>query len=155
MGTDRIECIQFSKRGGKLQFVFVPCNSDKPLTWRFEMKNLFKIITLLSISVMLAAPVVSQAAEKKVKNEVVMKMGNKVHLFHSSNVEAQKEIAINDVLPVFRMSGKTRQEKEVGQVKVISFIGDHYFEAEIIKGEIKIGDIVKKDAASLLVQPAK
>jgi hypothetical protein len=119
------------------------------------MKNVFKIITLLTLSVMLAIPVISQAAEKKVKNEVVMKMGNKVHLFHSSNVAAQKEIAINDVLPVFRVSGKTHQEKEVGAVKVLSFIGEHYFEAEIIKGEIKIGDIAKKDAASLLVQPAK
>lgn len=119
------------------------------------MKNLFKLITLFSLSLMLAVPVVSQAAEKKIKNEVVMKMGNKVHLFHSSNVEAQKEIAINDVLPVFRMSGKTRQEKEVGAVKVLSFIGEHYFEAEIIKGEIKIGDIVKKDTSTLLVQPAK
>jgi hypothetical protein len=119
------------------------------------MKNIFKVITLLTLSVMLAIPVVSQAAEKKVKNEVVMKMGNKVHLFHSSNVAAQKEIAINDVLPVFRVSGKTHQEKEVGAVKVLSFIGEHYFEAEIIKGEIKVGDIAKKDAASLLVQPAK
>ncbi len=119
------------------------------------MKNVFKIITLLTLSVMLAVPVVSQAADKKVKNEVVMKMGNKVHLFHSSNVAAQKEIAINDVLPVYRMSGKTQQEKEVGAVKVLSFIGEHYFEAEIIKGEIKIGDIVKKDTSSLLVQPAK
>jgi hypothetical protein len=119
------------------------------------MKNVFKIITLLTLSVMLAVPVVSQAADKKVKNEVVMKIGNKVHLFHSSNVEAQKDIAINDVLPVFRMSGKSHQEKEVGSVKVLSFIGEHYFEAEIIKGEIKIGDIVKKDASSLLVQPAK
>jgi hypothetical protein len=53
------------------------------------------------------------------------------------------------------MSGKTRQEKEVGAVKVLSFIGEHYFEAEIIKGEIKIGDIVKKDSSTLLVQPAK
>ncbi len=119
------------------------------------MKNLVKIITLLTLSVMLAIPVLSQAAEKKTKSEVVMKMGNKVHLFHSSNVEVQKEIAINDVLPVFRMSGKTRQEKEVGAVKVLSFVGEHYFEAEIIKGEIKIGDIVKKDTSSLLVQPAK
>lgn len=119
------------------------------------MKNVFKIITLLTLSVMLAVPVVSQAADKKVKTEVVMKIGNKVHLFHSSNVEAQKDIAINDVLPVFRMSGKSHQEKEVGSVKVLSFIGEHYFEAEIIKGEIKIGDIVKKDASSLLVQPAK
>jgi len=119
------------------------------------MKNVFKIITLLTLSVMLAIPVVSQAADKKTKSEVVMKIGGKVHLFHSSNVAAQKEIAINDVLPVFRMSGKTHQEKEVGAVKVLSFIGEHYFEAEIIKGEIKIGDIVKKDTSSLLVQPAK
>ena len=119
------------------------------------MKNVFKFITLLTLSVMLVIPAVSQAADKKVKNEVVMKMGNKVHLFHSSNVETQKDIAINDVLPVFRMSGKTRQEKEVGAVKVLSFIGEHYFEAEIIKGEVKIGDIAKKDTSSLLVQPAK
>jgi ABC-type branched-subunit amino acid transport system ATPase component len=65
------------------------------------MKKIFKVITLLALSAMLTVPLVSQAADKKVKNEVVMKMGNKVHLFHSSNVEAQKEIAINDVLPVF------------------------------------------------------
>ena len=119
------------------------------------MKNLFKIITLLSLSVMLAIPAISQAADKKIKNEVVMKMGNKVHLFHSSKVDAQKDIALNDVLPVFRVNGKTHQEKEVGQVKVLSFTGEHYFEAEIIKGEIKIGDIAKKDTSSLLVQPAK
>ena len=119
------------------------------------MKNVFMIITLLTLSVILTMPVVSQAADKKTKNEVVMKMGNKVHLFHSSKVEAQKEIAINDVLPVYRLNGKTRQEKEVGAVKVLSFSGEHYFEAEIIKGEIKIGDIAKKDASSLLVQPAK
>ncbi len=119
------------------------------------MKNIFKIITLLTLSAMLAVPVVSQAADKKAKSEIVMKIGNKVHLFHSSNVAAQKEIAINDVLPVFRIIGKAHQEKEVGAVKVLSFIGEHYFEAEIIKGEIKIGDIVKKDTSSLLVQPAK
>ena len=73
------------------------------------MKNVFKIITLFTLSVILTMPVVSQAADKKTKNEVVMKMGNKVHLFHSSDVAAQKEIAINDVLPVYRMSGKNRQ----------------------------------------------
>jgi len=39
--------------------------------------------------------------------------------------------------------------------QILPFIGDHYFEAEISKGEIKVGDIAKKDATSLLVQPAK
>jgi hypothetical protein len=119
------------------------------------MKNAFKIITLLALSVMLASPVVSQAADKKAKSEVVMKMGGKVHLFHSGKVGAQKEIAINDVLQVYRISGKNRLEKEIGTVKVLSFIGEHYFEAEIIKGEINIGDLAKKGDTSLLVQPAK
>jgi hypothetical protein len=53
------------------------------------------------------------------------------------------------------MSGKNNQEREVGKVRVLSFKGEHYFEAEIIKGEIKVGDIAKKDASALLVQPAK
>lgn len=119
------------------------------------MKRTIRILTLLSLSAILAIPVVSQAAGKKVKNEIVMKMGSKVHLFHSSNVEVQKDIAINDVLPVYRLNMKTRQEAEVGSVKVLSFMGEHYFEAEIIKGEVKIGDIAKKADASLLIQPAK
>jgi hypothetical protein len=119
------------------------------------MKRIINILTLLSLSAILAIPVVSQAVEKKAKNEIVMKMGSKVHLFHSSNVEAQKEIAVNDILPVYRVNGKTHQETEVGAVKVLSFMGKHYFEAEIIKGEVKVGDIAKKADASLLVQPAK
>jgi hypothetical protein len=114
------------------------------------------MITLLAISIMVAAPFTVHAGEKKTKSEVVMKMGNKVHLFHSGKADAQKEIAIGDVITVYREYGKTsQQKKEVGQVKVLSFIGEHYFEAEIIKGEIKVGDIAKKDATSLLVQPAK
>lgn len=119
------------------------------------MKNVFKVVTLLALSAMLAIPVASQAADKKAKSEVVMKMGGKVHLFHSGSVGAQKEIAINDVLSVYRISGKNRLEQEIGTVKVLSFIGEHYFEAEILKGEIKVGDIAKKGDASLLVQPAK
>lgn len=119
------------------------------------MKRIINILVLLGLSAILAIPVVSQAAEKKAKNEIVMKMGSKVHLFHSSNVEVQKDIAINDVLPVYRLNMKTRQETEVGAVKVLSFMGKHYFEAEIVKGGVKIGDIAKKADASLLVQPAK
>jgi hypothetical protein len=119
------------------------------------MKNLFRIITLLAFSAMVALPVIGQAADRDIKNEVVMKMGNRVHLFHSSKVAAQKDIAINDVLPVFRLIGKNQQEEEVGKVRVLSFKGEHYFEAEIIKGEIKVGDIAKKNASALLVQPAK
>lgn len=119
------------------------------------MKKLTVIVTAALLSMAVAAPLTVHAADKKAKSEVVMKMGNKLHLFHSGKVDAQKEIAIGDTITVYREVGKTPTAKEVGQVKVLSFIGEHYFEAEIVKGEIKVGDIAKKDATSLLVQPAK
>ena len=119
------------------------------------MKKLVRIIPILSLFLIVAAPLIVHAADRKAKSEIVMKMGSKVHLFHSSNVEAQKEIAIGDVLPVYRVSVRTQQQKEVGQVKVLGFMGEHYFEAEIVKGEIKVGDIAKKENSGFLVQPAK
>ncbi|GLI39527.1 hypothetical protein KI811_15945 [Geobacter hydrogenophilus] len=119
------------------------------------MKKFSMLFTAAILSMIVAMPLAAHAGEKKAKSEVVMKMGNKLHLFHSGKVDAQKEIAIGDVITVYREVGKTPTAKEVGQVKVLSFIGEHYFEAEIVKGEIKIGDIAKKDATSLLVQPAK
>lgn len=117
------------------------------------MRKLALFIMLFAVSVMVSAPLTADAAAKKVKSEVVMKVGNKVHLFHSGKVQAQSEIALGDVITVYRETGKTLQPREVGQVKVLSFIGDHYFEAEITRGEVKVGDIAKKENTSLLVQP--
>jgi hypothetical protein len=114
------------------------------------MKNLLRIIPILSLFLIVASPLIVHAAGET-KNEIVMKMGSKVHLFHSSNVEAQKEIAIGDV----RVSARSQQKKEVGQIKVLGFMGEHNFEAEIVKGKIKVGDIAIKGDTGLLVQPAK
>lgn len=122
---------------------------------RKVVKRTVFFLTAAVFSMSMALPFSAVAAEKKAKSEVVMKMGKKVHLFHGGKVGAQTEIAVGDAITVYRASGKTRQEKEVGQVRVLSFIGEHYFEAEIIKGEIKVGDIARKDATSLLVQPAR
>jgi hypothetical protein len=119
------------------------------------MKRILRLIPLFVLMLVVAAPVVANAAGKKAKSEVVMKMGSKVHLFHSGNVSAQSEIAIGDVLPVYRQTVKPEQEKKVGEVKVVGFIGEHYFEAEIIKGEVKVGDVAKKEKTGLLVQPVK
>ena len=133
-------------------FLFSPKSNLKR---RNKMKKLTMLIALMVISTMVSAPLSANAAGKKAKSEVVMKIGNKVHLFHSGKVEAQKEIALGDLITVYRESGKNFQPKEVGQVKVLSFIGEHYFEAEITKGEVKVGDVAKKADTSLLVQPTK
>lgn len=115
--------------------------------------SLFIVVAVLSITV--ALPPSASAAGKMAKSEVVMKMGKKLHLFHSGDVAAQKEIAVGDVITVHRKFAKTGEERGVGEVKVLSFIDEHYFEAEVVKGEIKIGDIAKKGSSSLLVQPTK
>lgn len=121
------------------------------------MKGIARIIALIALSVMAAAPLTAQAAEKKIKSEVVMKAGKKLHLFHSGTADVKKEVCLNDVIPVYRetMGGGHTTVKEVGKVKVLAYAGEHYFEAEVVSGEIKVGDVAKKETASCLVQPAQ
>jgi hypothetical protein len=100
-----------------------------------------------------SAPITVQAAEK-VKGEVVMKVGNKVNLFHSGTADVKKEICLGDVITIYRETGGAKAPKstEVGAVKVTGYAGEHYFEGEIVKGEIKPGDIAMKKGAYCLIQ---
>lgn len=121
------------------------------------MRTIGKIVAILTLAVMVAAPLSVQAAEKKVKSEVVMKVGNKVHLFHSGTADVKKEVCVGDTVTVYREIGgaKNPQTKEVGQVKVLGYAGEHYFEAEVVKGDIKPGDIAQKGSTACLVQQKK
>jgi len=121
------------------------------------MRKIAVVLGMMVISIMVVAPFTAGAVDKKIKSEVVMKTGNKVHLFHSGTADVKKEICLNDVITVYREYGgaKNPQAKEVGQVKVLAYAGEHYFEGEVVKGEIKPGDIAKKQSASCLIQPVK
>lgn len=120
------------------------------------MKTIIKVVALLVFGALVISPI-AVFAQEKVKSEVVMKTGNMVHLFHSGTADVKKEICLNDVLPVYRETpaGSHTYKKEVGQVKVLSYAGTHYFEAKVVKGEIKIGDVAEKKGAFCLVQPVK
>lgn len=115
-----------------------------------------KIVLLAIMAAFIAAVSAPQTvlAAEKVKGEVVMKVGNKVNLFHSGTADVKKEICLGDVITVYRETGGAKSPKstEVGTVKVTGFAGEHYFEAEIVKGAIKPGDIAKKNAAYCMVQ---
>lgn len=106
---------------------------------------------------LVTVPFTAGAADKKVKSEVVMKVGKRVHLFHSGTADVKKDICLNDVITVYREIGGAKNPKsvEAGQVKVLSYVDDHHFEAEVVKGEVKPGDIAKKGSAACLIQPAK
>jgi hypothetical protein len=121
------------------------------------MRRFIGVFVVTAVLAMLTAPSAVLAAGK-VKGEVVMKTGKKVHLFHSGTADVKKEICVKDVIPVYRetMAGGHTQVKEVGKVKVTGFAGEHYFEGEVVSGEVKVGDIATKESgASCLIQPAK
>ena len=120
--------------------------------------NVFvRIFAVMALLALVSVPVAAGAAEKSVKSEVVMKVGNRLHLFHSGTADVKKDICLKDVIPVYRETGgaKNPQSREVGTVKVLGYVGVNYFEAEVVTGEIKVGDIAKKEGAACLVQPVK
>lgn len=121
------------------------------------MRGILRLTVVTAVAVMLALPLTVLALEMQpqIKSEVVMKVGNKVHLFHSGTEDVKKEVCLNDVIPVYRdiMAGGHTTTKEVGKVKVLSYAGEHYFEAEVAEGEVRTGDVAKKKTAGCLIQP--
>jgi len=122
------------------------------------MKKVPQFVAALALSAMVAVPLPASSLETqpRIKSEVVMKEGGTVHLFHSGTPDVKKEICLNDVIPVYRetMAGGHTTSKEVGKIKVDSYVGEHYFSATVVEGTIKMGDIAKKGTASCLIQPA-
>jgi hypothetical protein len=77
-----------------------------------------------------------------------------VRLFHGGTKEAKEAFCLNETVPVYRQSYErySRELKEVGKVKITQYSGEHYFDAEVVEGEVREGDIVKKPSAACLVQ---
>ncbi|GFO56908.1 hypothetical protein GMSM_39150 [Geomonas sp. Red276] len=61
-------------------------------------------------------------------------------------------------LPLMAQGARKKEGEvvmKVGEVKVLRLVGQHYFEGQITKGKVKVGDIVKKEKTGMLVQPAE
>jgi hypothetical protein len=95
------------------------------------------------------SPVPEELAEKAAKGIKVK--GETVCLFQSGTEYVKKAIGIGDVLVVYR-EGPKHDLKEVGKIKVLSYIGEDYLKGEVVEGEVMAGDIAKKgDVASLVI----
>lgn len=95
-------------------------------------------------------PVVEEQREAKAAKGIREK-GETVCLFQSGTADVKKMISVGDLITVYRESGK-HELKEVGKIKVLSFIGEDYLKGEVIEGEVRTGDIAKKgDVASLVI----
>jgi beta-lactam-binding protein with PASTA domain len=95
-------------------------------------------------------PVVEEQREAKAAKGIREK-GETVCLFQSGTADVKKMISVGDLITVYRESGK-HELKEVGKIKVLSYIGEDYLKGEVIEGEVRTGDIAKKgDVASLVI----
>ena len=95
------------------------------------------------------SPLEEEREEKAAKK--LMVKGTIVCLFQSGTADVKKAINVNDVLSVYRES-KSHELKEVGKIKVLSYVGEDYLKGEVVEGELKAGDIAKKgDVAGLVI----
>jgi hypothetical protein len=122
------------------------------------MKKIGKLLAVLLISSMGLPHLVNAASwsplqkerEEKAARGTMVK-GTVVCLFQSGTADVKKAININDIFSVYRES-KSQELKEVGKIKVLSYVGENYLKGEVVEGEIKAGDIAKKgNVASLII----
>ncbi len=122
------------------------------------MKILGIVIWGLMMTIMAYAPAVAQPTkqQQELRGEVDTKSGKKVRLFHSGTQDVRKTICVGDVIPVYRevYAYGAIKRTEVGKIKVLSYLGEHYIEAEIVAGKIRLGDVAQKESAACLVHPA-
>ena len=87
------------------------------------------------------------------KDEAVINVGTKLYLFHSGTEDVKKAINVNDVLTVYREypSDISPGARETGKVKVLSVLGDYYYEAIVIEGAVQPGYLAKKGTVACFI----
>jgi hypothetical protein len=121
------------------------------------MKRL--LLFMLAVPLFLATPLYAVSYPPSVeeptylKDQELMKVGAKVHLFHSGTEDVRNAIKTGDVLTVYRefppdISGLS---KETGKVRIIGTLGDYYFEGEVIEGYVIPGYLAIKGTVACLI----
>lgn len=92
-----------------------------------------------------------------IKDEAVMKVGTKLYLFHSGTEDVKNAMHVNDSLTVYRVhpADLSIETREVGKVRVLSPLGDYYFDGEVTGGEVKAGDLAKKGTVACFITSIK
>jgi hypothetical protein len=123
------------------------------------MKKYVPILVALSLAGVFGGPAPAGAVSPSpVPEELAVKAakgikakGEMVCLFQSGTEDVKQTISVGDILIVYRES-KSHELKEVGKIKVLSYVRKDYLKGEVVEGELKAGDIAKKgDVASLII----
>jgi hypothetical protein len=121
------------------------------------MRKIAQLFILLALMIGTLTSTVTEITAQEIMSDVVMTSGQKVWLFHSGTPDVIKTICMNDIIPVYRevKVGKLYKDEVVGKVKVLYLEGRHYFEAQVVSGTVKIGDVATKDTESCIIIHSK
>ena len=87
------------------------------------------------------------------KETDIIQVGDTVHLFQSGTKDVAAAIKVGDLLTVYRdyppdLSSATKQ---TGKVKVVSTIGDYYFEGKVVEGYAQPGSLAIKGSVACII----
>jgi hypothetical protein len=80
--------------------------------------------------------------------------GDVAYLFHSGTADVKNAIHVHDVLTVYHIDASC-QMKQVGTIKILSYLGETYLTGQVLDGEIRANDIARKNGVSCLVISAE
>lgn len=116
------------------------------------MKSTVKAI-ILSVAGLLAFSALPSDAAKTFESRVVKQLGDNTYLIESGIKDGIKGFCPNEIVPVYRKVDFGRPIKgiqsvntinEVGDIKVLSYVGDRDFRAQVVSGSVQVGDTAKK-----------
>ena len=126
------------------------------------MKRLIGTV-IISVFLALAASPLPASAAKTFRGEAVKQSGDNVYLFEGSSQDVRKEFCLNDVIPVYRdvfhgytfrgSYGRIASLEQVASIKVLSHVDDRHFNAQVVDGSVKVGDVAKKEGVYCPVSP--
>lgn len=122
------------------------------------MRKLIWIMVIAAVAA-LAAVSLTGCYTPPIKSEIetksgkILKTGDMLLVFHSGTEYVKKIICVGETIPVFTevyAYGATKKT-EVSKIKALEFAGEHQFKAQVVEGQIKMGDIAQKDNAACMV----
>ena len=125
-----------------------------------SIKQIGMVVTVVSLVSLMPACATIQREDRiraEVRDVVIAKPGDAVHLFYGMSQKAKEEFCPDAVVPVYRLGkGYYVSKSEVGKIKVVKDLGQHFIEAVVIEGEVRSGDIaMQANSECLIAMPRK
>ena len=132
------------------------CMTDNVTNGKGDIMNRVKQfvmgITLLSLPGLMSA-CTTVLPRGQVRDVVVARPGDTIHLFYGGSKQARQEFCLDAVVPVYRYKNPFVDSKiEAGKIKITKGLGEHYIEGVVVEGMIMTGDIAVQPTSECLVR---